>query len=45
MDGGTQKLRKAVDSMHSMGAAMMEKRVVAVEFKCVKNCRHCTMFK
>lgn len=34
-----------LDFMHSMEAAMMEKRVVAVEFKCAKNCRCCTMFK
>lgn len=41
----SQKLQKAVDFMHSMEAAMMEKRVVAVEFKCAKNCRRCAMFK
>jgi hypothetical protein len=35
-----------LQKMHSMGAAMMEKRVKAVEeYKCSKDCKHCAMFK
>jgi hypothetical protein len=34
-----------LQSLQSMGAAMMEKRVVAAKFKCAKNCRRSAMFK